>query len=86
MHGLSDILLPLYKEEHMDKLPGAQFWLHMHPACAQYISLISNTALCLRLELSLDKILEYIPIKFAALRPFWLFEKFSGMLLRPLPR
>ena len=43
MHGLSDILLPLYKKEHMEKLPGAQFWLPMHLAYAQYKSLISNT-------------------------------------------
>ena len=36
--------MPLYKEEHMDKLPGAHFWLPMHPACAQCKTLISNTA------------------------------------------
>ena len=38
------ILIPLYREEHTDKLPGAQFWLHVHPACAQNKTLISNTA------------------------------------------
>ena len=27
----------------MDKLPGAQFWLPMHPACAQYKALSLNT-------------------------------------------
>ena len=26
----------------MDKLPGARFWLPVHPACAQYKTLISN--------------------------------------------
>ena len=27
----------------MGKLPGARFWLPMHPVCAQHKSLISNT-------------------------------------------
>ena len=31
----------------MDILPGADFWLPMHPACAQYNILVSNTALAI---------------------------------------
>ena len=31
-----NILIPLCKEARMDKLPGAQFWLPLHPPCAQY--------------------------------------------------
>ena len=30
----SNLLIPLYKEKHMDKLLGARFQLPMHPACA----------------------------------------------------
>ena len=30
--------------EHMDKMPGALVWLPLHPVCAQYKTLISNTA------------------------------------------
>ena len=41
--GNPSVLLLLYKEEHMDKLPGAPFWLPMHPVCAQYKTLISHT-------------------------------------------
>ena len=29
----------------MEKLPGAQFLLPMHPECAQYKTLISNTVI-----------------------------------------
>ena len=29
VHAFSNISLPSYKEEHMDILPGAQFWLPM---------------------------------------------------------
>ena len=39
-----NILILLYKEEPMDKLPGAWFGLPMHPECAQNETLISNTA------------------------------------------
>ena len=35
--------LSLNEEEPMDKLPGARFWLPMHPECAQNKTLISNT-------------------------------------------
>ena len=30
VHMLYNILLPLYKEEHMDKMLGEQFWLPMY--------------------------------------------------------
>ena len=43
MHGFSNVVIPLYKEEQMDKLPGAQCWLPMHVPSAQYKTLISNT-------------------------------------------
>ena len=45
VHAFSIILIPLYKEERMNKIPGARFWLPLHPVCAQYKSLISNTDL-----------------------------------------
>ena len=40
---LSTYYLPLYKEEHMDKLLGEQFWLPMYMAGAQCKTLILNT-------------------------------------------
>ena len=36
VYMLSNILLPLYKEEHMAKLLGEQFWLPMYKAVAQF--------------------------------------------------
>ena len=46
VYMLSNILLPLYKEEHMDKLLGEQFWLPMYMAGAQCKTLILNTDIC----------------------------------------
>ena len=43
VYMLSNILLPLYKEEHMAKLLGEQFWLPMYMAVAQYKTLVLNT-------------------------------------------
>ena len=40
-----NILIPLYKEEHTDKMPGVWFLLSVHPACAQYKTVILNTAM-----------------------------------------
>ena len=46
MHAFANILIPSYREDYMDKLPGAQFWLPMHPMCAQYKTLISAAEMC----------------------------------------
>ena len=46
VYMLSNISLPLYKEEHMDKLLGEQFWLPMYMAGAQCKTLILNTDVC----------------------------------------
>ena len=43
VHTSYNMLIPLYKEEPMNKLPGARFWQPMHPECAQNKTLISNT-------------------------------------------
>ena len=63
VHAFSKILIPLYKGEHTHKLPGARFWLPMHPACAQKKTLISNTAYCMEItvESRLYAALNYKP-------------------------
>ena len=48
VHGFSNKSIPSFKGQHMDKMPGAPFWLPMHPECAQYKTLISCLSQILR--------------------------------------
>ena len=45
MHTFSKFSIRLHRSELLDILPGAWFFKVVHPAVAQYKSLISNTAI-----------------------------------------
>ena len=43
VHDFPNLLIYLYRNEHIEILSGAWILLHMHPVCAQNKSLISDT-------------------------------------------
>ena len=43
VHDFPNLLIYLYRNEHIEIVPGAWILLHMHPVCAKNKSLISDT-------------------------------------------